>query len=128
MKILERAPRDQSIELRIGKEYIPVYYSQSLNIRVEAEPNFEEVMMTSLEEMTLEAENENLVNERGSFRLEEPQDPCSPQQPPKSRILHVYYENYNHLIPLDDQNFRRVVVDAFIYHKFCKSRSGSPEN
>ena len=92
MKILEKAPRDRSIEFKVGEEFIPVSYSQSLNTRVEAEPDFEEVMTNSLEETALEPENKNSTNEHENFILEEPHDPCSPQKSPKSRIPRDYYE------------------------------------
>ena len=126
MKILEKAPRDQSIEFEVEEEFILAFYSQSLNTRVEAEPEFEEVMTTSLKETTLELEKEN-SNEHKSLILEEPQDSCSPQKLPKSRIPRVCYKSYSHRMSIDDLNFKRVVVDAFVYHKFCKSRSGSLE-
>ena len=33
------------------------------------------------------------------------------------------YEDSNHLLILIPKLFRRMVVDAFVYHKYCKSRS-----
>ena len=33
------------------------------------------------------------------------------------------YEDANHLLILISKLFRRMVVDAFVYHKYCKSHS-----
>jgi hypothetical protein len=38
MKILEKVPRDQELELKVGKEYVPVQLSRAINTRVEPEP------------------------------------------------------------------------------------------
>jgi hypothetical protein len=35
------------------------------------------------------------------------------------------YEDHNHLLILVCKLFKRMVVDAFIYHKYCKSYSGT---
>jgi hypothetical protein len=37
MNILEKVPRDQELELKVGKEYVPVQLSRAINIRVEPE-------------------------------------------------------------------------------------------
>ncbi|OEL14486.1 hypothetical protein BAE44_0024495 [Dichanthelium oligosanthes] len=78
-----------------------------------------------LEAVTLEPENGGFVNKHESFILEEPQDPSSPKMAPESRIhcANRTYESYNHLMLLDHNNFRRMAIDAFIYHKYCKSHS-----
>ena len=34
------------------------------------------------------------------------------------------YEDHNHLSILVSKLFRRMVVDAYVYHKYCKSHSG----
>jgi hypothetical protein len=34
-----------------------------------------------------------------------------------------FHEDHNHLSPLVCKLFKRMVVDVFIYHKYCKSRS-----
>ncbi|OEL37272.1 hypothetical protein BAE44_0001709 [Dichanthelium oligosanthes] len=74
---------------------------------------------------TLEPEKEGFINEHESFILEEPQDPCSPKKSSESRIhcAKSTYESYNHLMLLDHETFKRMVVDAFVYHEYCKSRS-----
>jgi hypothetical protein len=38
MKILEKVPRDQELELKVGKEYVPVQLSRAINTLVEPEP------------------------------------------------------------------------------------------
>ena len=34
------------------------------------------------------------------------------------------YEDHNHLSILVFKLFKRMVVDAYVYHKYCKSHSG----
>jgi hypothetical protein len=62
--------------------------------------------------------------EHGSFILETPQKPCSSNTSPESATLSVVclYKDHNHLLVLSSKTFRRIVVDAFVYHKHCKFR------
>ena len=74
---------------------------------------------------TLELDKGDLVNEHDSPILEEPLDPCSPEKPPESiHSAKGTYESYIHPMPSDQTDFKRMVVDAFVYHKYCKSHSG----
>jgi hypothetical protein len=74
---------------------------------------------------TLEPEKGGLDNEHDSFILEEPLDPSSPEKPLESiHIAKGTYESYNRPMPIDQNDFKRMVPDAFVYHKYCKSRSG----
>jgi hypothetical protein len=74
---------------------------------------------------TLEPDKGGLLNEHDSFILEEPLDPCSPEKPPESiHGIKGTYKSYNHPMPIDQNNFKRMVVDAFVYHKYCKSCCG----
>jgi hypothetical protein len=73
---------------------------------------------------TSEPNKGGLVNEHGSFILEEPLDPCSPEKPPESiHCAKSTYESYSYPMPIDHNNIKKMVVDAFVYHKYCKSRS-----
>jgi hypothetical protein len=52
MKFLEKVPRDQELELKVGKEYVPVQLSRAINTRVELEPGadpIEHVMSASVQ-------------------------------------------------------------------------------
>jgi hypothetical protein len=62
-------------------------------------------------------------DEHGSFILEEQQDPCSFEEIPSPPTISTHAES-SHLMPLYQKNFKRVVVDDFIYHKYCKSCCG----
>ena len=76
---------------------------------------------------TLEAVNsisDSEVNdEHGSFILEEPQDTYSFDETPSPLANSTHIES-NHPMPLHQKNFERVVVDDFVYHKYCKSHCG----
>lgn len=74
------------------------------------------------EASTLENKKEDLDNEHESFILEEPQSPCSHEKSLKSILpFDGANEKYNHLLLHVQKIFKRMVVDAFIYHKYCKS-------
>jgi hypothetical protein len=73
---------------------------------------------------TLESEGKDSIDERGRFILEIPQEPCSFNAFLVSGVLCVLskHEDYNHLKVLSCKIFRRLVVDAYVYHKHCKFR------
>ncbi|OEL36809.1 hypothetical protein BAE44_0002172, partial [Dichanthelium oligosanthes] len=74
--------------------------------------------------LTLEFERKDSIDEHESFFLKRPQDPCPHNASPKPVTLCATntYEFYSYLKPLFYKMFRRMVVDGYIYHKFCKSR------
>ena len=84
------------------------------------EPNVENVCSMD----TLEAVNSisdlEVNDEHGSFILEEPQDTYSFDETPSPLANSTHIES-NHPMPLHQKNFKRVVVDDFVYHKYCKS-------
>ena len=76
---------------------------------------------------TLEAANSmsgmEVNDEDESFFLEEPQDTYSFEETPSHPAISSQPES-SHPLPLYQKNFKRVVVDDFVYHKYCKSRCG----
>ena len=60
-------------------------------------------------------------DEDGSFIFEGPQDTYSFDETPSPLAISTHNES-NHPMPLHQKNFKRVVVDEFVYHKYCKSR------
>ena len=76
---------------------------------------------------TLEAANSipdtEVNNDHESFILEEPQDAYSFEETPSPPELSTHPES-SHPLPLYQINFKRVVVDDFVYHKYCKYRRG----
>jgi hypothetical protein len=50
MKILEKVPRDQELELKFGEVYMPVQLSRAIKTRVEPEANrIEQFMSASIQ-------------------------------------------------------------------------------
>jgi hypothetical protein len=80
--------------------------------------------MLKLEALTLKFEREDSADEHGSFFLEKLQEPCSFNATPESGTLCApsTRKDCNHLKVLSCKIFRRLVVDAFVYHKHCKFR------
>ena len=75
------------------------------------------------EESTLELEKENDINEHGSYFMNTSSNLCSHEKTPKSIGLSnaTTHEIFNPLILPVHKIFKRVVVDAYVYHKYCKS-------
>jgi len=75
------------------------------------------------EESTLELEKEDYINEHGSYFMNTSSNPCSRKKTPESIGLSTTtHEIFNPLMLLIHKKFERVVVDVFVYHKYCKSR------
>ena len=71
---------------------------------------------------TLESIKKDFVDEHGSFILGILQESCSFNASPESGMLCApsTHEECNHLMVLYCKTFRRLVVDAYVYHKHCK--------
>ena len=79
--------------------------------------------MDNIEAPTLETEKKNFAVEHQSFSFETPHASCSLLEFPKwiSLSTTCFHEDHNHISILVCKLFRRMVVDALIYHKYCKS-------
>jgi len=82
--------------------------------------------MDNLRAPTLEVKKNNSTNKHEGFPFETPKVSCSLLESLQLITLSAtrLYEDHNHLLVLVFKLFRRMVVDAFIYHKYYKSRSG----
>src|SRR5688572_8379963 len=78
--------------------------------------------MEFCETPTLEPEGKDSLDEHRSFILEIPQEPFSFNAFTESATLCAMrtHEDYNHLKVLSCKKFRRLVIDAYVYHKHCK--------
>ena len=74
------------------------------------------------EESTLELEKEDDINEHGSYFMNTSLNPCLHEKSPKLIDLSTTtHEIFNPLILFVHKIFERVDVDAYVYHKYCKS-------
>jgi hypothetical protein len=73
---------------------------------------------------TLGSAGKDLINKNGSFTLDLSQEPCLHHVSLESATLSTQstHQNYNHLMVLLCKKFRRMVVDAYVHHKYCRSR------
>ena len=76
------------------------------------------------EETPLEIEKEDNINEHGSYFMNTTSNPCSHQKSPESFGLSniTTHKIFNPLILPVHKDFERVIVDEYVYHKYCKSR------
>jgi hypothetical protein len=75
------------------------------------------------EEIPLELEKKDDINEHESYIINTSSNPCSHEKSPKSIGLPniATHEIFNPLVLLVHKDFERMVVDAYVYHKDCKS-------
>ena len=76
------------------------------------------------EETSLELEKEDDIDEHGSYFMNTSSNPFSHEKSPKLISLSniATHEIFNPLILPVHKIIERVVVDAYVYHKYCKSR------
>jgi hypothetical protein len=76
------------------------------------------------EETTLELKKEDDIDEHGSYIINTSSNPCSYEKSPDLTGLSniTTHEIFNPLVLPVPKDFERVVVDAYIYHKYCRSR------
>ena len=81
--------------------------------------------MDILEGPTLVSKKEDHMDEHQRYILEGPQDPHFREKSLDSIFpsTNYTYESYNHPMLLFYQILKRMVVDAFVYHKYSKARS-----
>ena len=75
------------------------------------------------EESTLELEMEDDINEHGSYFMNTSSNSCSHKKSPELIGLSntTTHEIFNPLMLLVHKKIERVVVDMFVYHKYCRS-------
>ena len=74
------------------------------------------------EESTLELEKQDDINEHGSRFMNTSSNPCSYEKSPELISLSTTtHDIFNPLILSVHKDFERMVVDAFIYHKYYRS-------
>jgi hypothetical protein len=75
------------------------------------------------EETPFELEKKDyIIDEHGSYFMNTSSNPCSYEKSPESIDLSTTtHEIFNPLILPTHKNFERVVIDAYVYHKYCRS-------
>ena len=75
------------------------------------------------EETTLESKKEDDINKHGSYFINTSSNACSYEKSPKTIGLSniAIHEIFNTLILPVHKDFERVVVDAYVYHTYCRS-------
>jgi hypothetical protein len=78
--------------------------------------------MEFCEAPTLESKGKDSIDEHRIFILVIPQEPCAFNASPESGMLSASstHKGYNHPKALSCKTFRKLVVDAYVYHKHCK--------
>ena len=76
------------------------------------------------EETPLELEKEDDIDEHGSYLMKTSLNPCSHENSPELISLSniATHKIFNPLVLPVRKDFERVVVDAYVSHKYCKSR------
>ena len=76
---------------------------------------------------TLELKKNDSTSKHEGFSFETPCVSCSPLDSLELITFSAtrFYKDHNHLLILISKLFRRMVVDAYVYHKYCKFRSST---
>jgi hypothetical protein len=75
------------------------------------------------EETLLELEKEDDIDVHGSYIMNTSSNPCSYEKSPESIDLSTtMHEIFNPLMLSVHKDFERVVINAYVYHKYCRSR------
>jgi hypothetical protein len=79
--------------------------------------------MDILETPTLEAKRRDSINRHESFTFETPHVSCSFSKSPEFVVLSTicFDEDHNHLLILVYRLFKKMVVNAYVYHKYYRS-------
>ena len=72
------------------------------------------------EETPLEIEKEDFISEHGSYFMNTSSNPCSHEKSPESIGLSniATHEIFSPLVLPMHKDFERMVVDAYVYHKY----------
>jgi len=75
------------------------------------------------EETSLELEKEDDIDEHGSYFMNTSSNPCSHEKSPESIGLSniATHKIFNPSYFLFIKTLKRVIVDAYVYHKYCRS-------
>ena len=109
-------PSPHGVVLNHDRDTTTIFHDESLEIE-------NSWARESSESLTLEFEENNSIDEHGSF-IVETSPPCSFSTPPESgtHCTMNAFASYNLLKSLSSKTFGRMVVDAFVYQRHCRFR------
>ena len=113
-----------SLELKTSPSGHPnIVFNSGLDSIVAPLANKNSHVMDIHETPTLEYKRRDSTNEHESLTFETPHVSCPISKYPESVSLSItcFYEGHNHLSLLIYKLFGRMVADAYVYHKYCKS-------
>ena len=107
----------ESIVLDLERDTTMIFHDESLEMENQWAMEFCEVP-------TLESEEKDSTNKHGSFTFDIPRKSCSFNATPESSMLSApcTHEDYNQLKVLFCKIFRRLVVNVYVYCKYCRFR------
>ena len=85
----------------------------------------ENLCAMDISKLTLETKRRDSTYEHENFTFKTPQVSCSLLKSLEFISLSstCYHEDHNHVSILVSKLFRRMVVDAYVYQKYCRSRA-----
>ena len=121
-------PLSPSLELKTCPSDHPnIVFNSGLDSSDASLENKNSCAMDIRETPTLESKRRDSTNEHERFSFETPRVSCSLLESLELITLSAtcLYEDHNHLLVLICKLFKRMVVDASIYYKYCKSHSST---
>jgi hypothetical protein len=119
----EEALKESNLDLALNGEFLTPFEDKTLPSMKEALDEINSRVTNPSEILNIQIRDEDDINEHGNYSITISLKPCSYETSLNSIGLSNLstFEIFNPLILSIYKNFKRVVVDAYVYHKYCRS-------
>jgi hypothetical protein len=120
----EEALKESNLDLALNGEFLTPFEDETHPSMKEALDETNSRVTNSSEILNIQIRYEDDINEHGNYSITISLKPCSYETSVNSIGLSNLstFEIFNPLILSIYKNFKRVVIDAYVYHKYCRSR------
>jgi hypothetical protein len=118
----EEALMESNLDLASNGEILTPFEDETYPSIEEALDENDSRVTNPSEILNTQIRDEDDINEHGKYSITISLKPCSYETSPNLIGLYLTtFEICNPLILSSYKNFKRVVVDAYVYHKYCRS-------
>jgi hypothetical protein len=119
----EEALKESNLDLALNGEFLTPFEDKTLPSMKEALDEINSRVTNPSEILNIQIRDEDDINEHGNYSITISLKPCSYETSLNSIGLSNLstFEIFIPLILSIYKNFKRVVVDAYVYHKYCRS-------
>jgi hypothetical protein len=119
----EEALKESNLDLALNGEFLTPFEDETHSSMKEALDETNSRVTNPSEILNIQIGDEDDINEHGNYSITISLKPCSYETSLYSISLSNLstFEIFNPLILSIYKNLKMVVVDAYVYHKYCKS-------